>query len=107
MESFLFGVEAVTVAATLLSIVYIVGIVWRVEAELDTSYKFFSFAIVFFLCSELLSVYYFGNDIRFALLERMSSMLFALLFLGGAWCMRDIIRKIDGEKPKKKATKRK
>ncbi len=105
MESFLLGVEAVTVAATLLSIVYIVGIVWRVEAELDTSYKFFSFAIVFFLCSELLSVYYFGNDIRFALAERVSSMLFALLFLGGTWFMRDIIRKIDGEKPKKKTKK--
>lgn len=102
MANFLLIAETVLIVSVLLSIVYVVGIVWRVEAELDISYKFFAFAIVFFLVAELIGVYYSGDDIRFMIAEKSSKALFALLFLGGTLFMRDIVRKLDGEKPKKK-----
>lgn len=92
------ALEAITLLAVLLSMVYMVGIVWRVEGELDISYKFFAFAIVFFLIAELLSVYYTGSDARFVIAEKTSKTVFALLFLIGTLFMRDIVRKLDGEK---------
>lgn len=98
MGTLLMTLEIVTISAVLLSIVYAVGIVWRVEEELDLSYKFFAFAIAFFLIAELLSVYYAGDDIRFLIAEKASKTLFAILFLIGTLFMRDIVRKLDGEK---------
>lgn len=98
METFLWVTEAIVLLAVLLSIVYVVGIVWRVEKELDTSYKFFAFAIMFFLIAELVSVYYSGSNIWFVIVEKTSKALFAILFLAGTLCMRDIVRKLDGEK---------
>lgn len=90
--------EIVTISAVLLSIVYTAGIVWRVEEELDISYKFFAFAIAFFLIAELLSVYHTGDDVRFVIAEKASKTLFAIMFLIGTLFMRDIVRKLDGEK---------
>ena len=98
METLLILLEAIILLAVLLSIVYVVGIVWRVEGELDTSYKFFAFAIVFFLISELLNVYYTGSDMRFIVAEKISMAVFAVLFLTGTLFMRDIVRTLDGEK---------
>lgn len=98
MGTLLMTLEIVTISAVLLSIVYVVGIVWRVEKELDVSYKFFAFAIAFFLIAELLSVYYAGDDIRFIVAEKASKTLFAIMFLIGTLFMRDIVRKLDGEK---------
>ncbi|MDD5083964.1 MAG: hypothetical protein PHT88_03465 [Candidatus Moranbacteria bacterium] len=105
METFLVVAEAMTILAAMMSIVYTVGIVWRVEKELDVSYKFFAFAIVFFLIAELLNVYYVGHGVSFAVAEKLSKVVFSALFLVGTLYMRDIIRKLDGEKRKQKGRK--
>lgn len=102
METLLLILETVTIVAVLLSIVYVVGIVWRVEQELDASYKFFAFAIVFFLFSEVLHVYYADGSRTYVAIEAVSKTLFAVFFLIGTLLMRDIVRKLDGEKQGKK-----
>lgn len=107
METSLLSLETMTLASVLLSIVYSIGIVWRVEGELDTSYKYFAFAIVFFFITEVLRVYYSGNDIRIQNLEKVSTTLFAILFLAGTLYMRDIVRTLDGEKAYKSLPKKK
>ena len=90
--------EVIVLLAVFLSIVYVVGIVWRVESELDTSYKFFAFAITFFGISEIAHVYQFGTTVQGIMFEKGSKVLFAVLFLVGTLYMRDIVRKLDGEK---------
>jgi len=82
----------------MLSIVYTVGIVWRVEKELDTSYKFFAFSILFFFIAELSGLYYTEHSFG-PIIEKISMASFAFLFLIGTLYMRDIVRKLDGEKP--------
>ena len=107
MEIPLLLLEIVAIVAVLLSIIYTIGIVWRVEGELDTSYKFFAFAIVFFFIAEVLRVYYGGNDIRMNIFEKVNTTLFAILFLIGTLYMRDIVRTLDGEKTRKPLNKKK
>lgn len=107
MEISLFSIEIATLVAVLLSIVYSIGIVWRVEGELDISYKFFAFAIVFFFIAEVLRVYYGGSGIYANLFEKVSAMFFAILFLIGTLYMRDIVRTLDGEKTQKSLKKKK
>ena len=50
---------AFTLAALFVSLVFVVGIVWRVELELDLSYKFFALAVVFLLAAEILELFPF------------------------------------------------
>lgn len=102
METLLIGVNAVTIGALFLAIIYTAGVVWRVELELDISYKFFLAAILFLVAAEILDLYYaIDNSFAVALAVKFFRMLFALGFLSGVLFMRDIVRKVDGEKDKK------
>ena len=82
----------------MLSIIYTAGVVWRVEMELDISYKFFLAAIVFLLFAELTNLYASDNVLVLDLTVKILRMLFTICFLSGVLLMRDIVRKIDGEK---------
>lgn len=97
MDSILFVLEAILFVSILIAGVFCAGIVWRVEGELDISYKCFGFAIFFFLVSEILNIYYSSDD-SLILIEVGSRALFAILFCLGILFMRDIVRKLDGEK---------
>ncbi|QQS16170.1 MAG: hypothetical protein IPK84_02345 [Candidatus Moraniibacteriota bacterium] len=79
------------------SLVFAVGIVWRVEKELDVSYKFFVGALVFLLLSEFVGKI-FSETIFFTILSAIFKVIFAGLLLAGIWTMRDLIRRLDGEK---------
>jgi hypothetical protein len=100
-QKMFFIVNAITIGALLLSIIYTAGVVWRVEKELDISYKFFLTAIIFLLSAEILNLYPSGDATAPILVVKILRMLFTLCFLSGVLLMRDIVRKIDGEKKKK------
>ncbi|MEP7162155.1 MAG: hypothetical protein ABI747_00100 [Candidatus Moraniibacteriota bacterium] len=90
---------ALTLAAYFFSLVYVVGIVWRVEMELDISYKFFSATVVFLVLSEILDLLpsvhasLWGGELLHA-----TRFLSAITLFFGMYFMRDLIRKMDGEK---------
>jgi hypothetical protein len=91
-------INIITIGTLLLSIIYTAGVVWRVEKELDISYKFFLAAIVFLLAAEIVNLYPSESIVAFSLAVKTLRMLFTICFLSGVLLMRDIVRKIDGEK---------
>jgi hypothetical protein len=102
METLLISINTVTIGALFLAIIYTAGVVWRVELELDVSYKLFLAAILFLVAAEILDLYYaIDNSFAIGLTVKILRMLFALGFLSGMLFMRDIVRKADGEKDKK------
>lgn len=88
-----------TITSLFLSLVFVIGIVWRVEMELDLSFKFLTFAIIFLLMAEVLDIL---PVTRFApwwqLALPIVKFLIAANLLLGLYFMRDLIRRIDGEK---------
>ncbi len=95
---FLF-VSFLTVTSLLLSLVFVIGIVWRVELELDLSFKFLSLAVVFLLVAEILDLLPSTQSEpwwQFAL--PVVRLLVATNLLLGLFFMRDLIRRMDGEK---------
>lgn len=98
MEMTFFIVDIVIIASLLLSVIYTVGVVWRVEMKLDTSYKFFLAAVVFILSAELIDLYVpieVGQGVALAI--KVLHALFAFSFLAGILFMRDIVRDLVGE----------
>lgn len=91
-------INIITIGTLLLSIIYTAGVVWRVEKELDISYKFFLAAIIFLLAAEIVNLYPSESIVTFSLAVKALRMLFTICFLSGVLLMRDIVRKIDGEK---------
>ena len=90
--------QAVMFAAILLSIIYAIGVVWRVEQELDISYKLLLAAIVVFGGEEIMLAIIKSTDAPLMIYVVGAKTVFALLLLGAVFTMRDLIRKIDGEK---------
>ena len=89
-----------TIVSLLSSLVFVIGIVWRVEMELDLSFKFFAFAVFFLLITEglgFLPVSRLEMWGQFAL--PVVKFLAAANLLLGLFFMRDLIRRLDGEKP--------
>jgi hypothetical protein len=88
-----------TVASLFLSLVFVIGIVWRVEMELDLSFKFLAFAVIFLLTAEILDLL---PVTRFAAWWQLAlpvvKLLIAMNLLLGLFFMRDLIRRMDGEK---------
>lgn len=98
-DTFLLGLVSLTLVAYAISLVYVIGIVWRVELELDRSYKFFAFAIVFLLLAELLEAFpKTGSFEWWALATHVTRFVTALFLFFGMYSMRDLVRKMDGEK---------
>jgi len=90
--------DCTVLAAALLSVVFTFGIVWRVEGELDIAYKLFLAAIIFFTLGELAGLLGFDNGLYIQIINAISKVLFIGFFLAGVLAMRDLIRKMDGEK---------
>ena len=102
MDMILFGMDAMTIAIFLLILVFAVGIVWRVEKELDLSYKFFVAAATCLVLAEALS-FYVSQTMNVALWSKGLRTGGAVFLLVSILLMRDLVRKMDGEKepPKK------
>lgn len=91
-------VKIIVLASSLLAIVFGFGVVWRVERKLDISFKLFLLAIILFLVSEAAGFFYFSRDNFLIYIAPVSKILFALFFLAGMVTMRNMVRRIDGEK---------
>ena len=99
MHTIFLSLNIVIISALLLALIFTAGIVWRVEKELDISYKFFLLAVLFLIGAEIADLYYaIDNAQAVALAVKSLRALFALSFLVGVVFMRDIVRKLDGEK---------
>lgn len=97
--------DALSTFLLLVAIVFTVGIVWRAEKELDISYKLFLVSLIFLVVSESVRKI-FSETVLFILLSSFLNLLFVLFLVGGIWTMRDILRKLDGEKKERKADSR-
>lgn len=100
MKIILLGMDSLTIAIYLLILVFSVGIVWRVEKELDISYKFFVGAALFLVFAEMLS-FYVDQTAFVVALSKGFRTLGALFLLTSVLFMRDLIRNLDGEKKSK------
>ncbi len=92
------GLDIVTVTLFLLVLVFSVGIVWRVEKELDASYKFFVIAATSILLADVIGLYVSDQSIMMVFLGKGLRFAGALAFLVSVLVMRDIVRKLDHEK---------
>lgn len=98
LEFFLIFAHVLTLVALSLAFLFAVGVVWRVEMELDASYKFFAFALVFLIIAEATNLFHFQSYTLMAgAVVEGSRMISAVLFLAGILFMRDIVRHLDGE----------
>jgi len=97
----MFLIEAVSqgilLASLFLSMVYIVGVIWRVEGELDLSYKLLSLAVFTLLLGEMLRVFSPVFSGWFPAVGDGLRAVFGCLFLASIYFMRDVVRKEDGE----------
>lgn len=99
MEASFYLFNIVTLVALIVAIVYTVGVVWRVELRLDTSYKFFLIGITLFFLAEILDFWYVPESRpTIELIVEGLRMLFSVCFLLGVVFMRDIVRTLDGER---------
>lgn len=89
--------DVATLLLLFVSLVFAVGIVWRVEKELDVSYKLFVSALIMLLLSESIGKI-FSETMLFLTIAALFKAVFAALLLAGAWTMRDLIRRLGGEK---------
>lgn len=86
-----------TLLVLFVSIVFTVGIVWRVEKKLDVSYKLFLVALFLLVASEFMRVLFF-EDAFLVTGAAVLKLFFSIFFLAGIAVMRDLIRDFDGEK---------
>lgn len=88
-----------TLSSLLVTLIFILGIVWRVEAELDTAYKWFTISVILLLIVSLLDLLPAIHSAAWGalLLKGLYSGVATTLFLG-MYFMRDLIRRMDGEK---------
>jgi hypothetical protein len=91
-------INCLIVASAVLAVIFTIGIVWRVEKELDTSYKLFAISIISFTINEVLSIFQFEGRIFVSMAILAFKLIFAICFLAGIIIMRDILRQMDGEK---------
>jgi hypothetical protein len=97
-EFFLIFVHALTLVSLSLAFLFAVGVVWRVEMELDISYKLFAFALVFLIVAEATNLFHFAEYVVIvSVITEGSRMIASVLFLAGILFMRDIVRHLDGE----------
>lgn len=97
MQNYLvIGLQMISLILLAFSLVFTLGIIWRVEMRLDSAYKVFFVALVFIFLATVLDVF-IKNDF-FIIVDKVLNLLFAIFLLVGIWMMRDLMRNIDGEK---------
>lgn len=98
MDMLFLGMDVMTIVLFLLILLFSVGIVWRVEKELDWSYKFFVVAAASVLLADVIGLYVTSGEFSMVLFGRGLRLIGAVAFLVSVLLMRDIVRKLDHEK---------
>lgn len=93
-----FGMDIITIILFLLVLVFSLGIVWRVEKELDWSYKFFVVAAASVMLADVFGLYALNQGAFSIFLSKGLRFVGAISFLMSVLLMRDIVRKLDHEK---------
>ncbi len=88
---------AVLFLGSLLSIIYALGVVWRVEKKLDIAFKLFLTAILSFTASEICALLQNQQGLDFHFISLALKILFVSFFLAGMLEMRRMLREMDGE----------
>jgi FtsH-binding integral membrane protein len=96
MQNLEIGAQILSIVLISFSLVFTLGIIWRVEMKLDTAYKVFFCALVFLFLARVVDI--FVKSEVFALAYQLLNLLFSIFLLWGIWLMRDVMRNIDGEK---------
>jgi len=79
------------------AVIYMLGVVWRVEKRLDLAAKLFLAAIISFTLSQIFNFGTIENWSWFSDIKISLELLFAIFFLWGTLELRLMIRKLDGE----------
>jgi hypothetical protein len=90
--------KGIIIMGALFSIIYTTGVVWRVEKKLDLAYKLFLLAIISFTASEIVIFFEFSRPALSSVLSICLRVAFVVFFLAGTLEMRNMIRRLDGEK---------
>lgn len=98
MNLIFFGIDVVTITLFLLVLLFAIGVVWRVEKELDASYKFFVVAAMSIVLADIVGLYYVDQGSMVMLFGKGLRFFGAIAFLVSVLLMRDIVRKLDHEK---------
>lgn len=98
MDMIFFGIDVATILLFLLVLIFSIGIVWRVEKELDWSYKFFVIAATSILLADVLGLSASDQGMTTIILGKALRFAGAVAFLVSVLVMRDIVRKLDHEK---------
>ena len=98
MDMIFLGIDVLTVVLFLCVLVFSIGIVWRVEKELDWSYKFFVVAATSVMLADVIGLYAVHQEVTMVFLGKSLRFFGALAFLVSVLVMRDIVRKLDHEK---------
>ena len=98
LDTMFLGIDVLTIGIFLLVLVFSIGIVWRVEKELDWSYKFFVVAAASVLLADVLGLSAASQGTDMVLLGKGLRLVGAVAFLVSILLMRDIVRKLDHEK---------
>lgn len=89
--------NVLVVMMLIVSLIFLSGIVWRVEMKLDISFKLFFAATAFLLVFEIKNILakeaFWLDALGYA-----SKALFAVLFFWGVMEMRSLLRDVDGER---------
>lgn len=98
MDMLFLGMDIMTIALFLLILLFSIGIVWRVEKELDWSYKFFVVAATSVMLADVVGLYIANGELSVVFLGKGLRFVGAVAFLVSILLMRDIVRKLDHEK---------
>lgn len=96
MQNLEIGSQVLSLVLISFSLVFTLGIIWRVEMKLDTAYKVFFCALVFLFLSRILD--FFIKSEMLNLFYQFLNLAFSIFLFWGIWLMRDLLRNIDGEK---------
>jgi hypothetical protein len=96
MQNFEVVGHVISIVMIAFSLVFTLGIIWRVEMRLDMAYKVFFCALVFLFLSKLTD--FFVESELLIMINQILNILFSAFLLLGIWLMRDLMRNIDGEK---------
>jgi hypothetical protein len=94
--SYLEILEILSLLILVVTIIFTLGIIWRVEKKLDLAYKVLFLALLMLFISDFLKI--FIETEKFLVLSQVSKFIFYVFLLAGIWMTRNLFRNIDGEK---------
>lgn len=99
MEWMELGLRLSSILILLGALVFVLGIVWRVEGELDVAYTWLTLSVIAFLTSELIELLPIFSTLAWGgMMLGGTRLLAALTLFLGMYYMRDLVRRMDGEK---------